>query len=65
MLDTLEAELEKYEEQLLELNNYSKELTTKYNEKIEYQECLEKGKSFFETERKMFLGTMDVPERAH
>ena len=43
-------ELEKYEEQLLELNNYSKELTTKYNEKIEFQECLEKGKSFFETE---------------
>ena len=28
MLDALEGELEKNEEQLLELNNYSKELTS-------------------------------------
>jgi len=47
ILDALEVDLEKYEEQLLELNNYSKELTSRYNEKIEYQECLEKGKAFF------------------
>ncbi|EGB09325.1 hypothetical protein AURANDRAFT_53354 [Aureococcus anophagefferens] len=60
VLDTLEAELEKYEEQLLELNNYSKELTTKYNEKIEYQECLEKGKSFFETEAVTIFSEGDV-----
>ena len=60
VLDTLEAELEKYEEQLLELNNYSKELTTKYNEKIEYQECLEKGKSFFKTEAVTIFSEGDV-----
>ena len=47
ILDALEVDLEKYEEQLLELNNYSTELTSRYNEKIEYQECLEKGKAFF------------------
>lgn len=48
LLDALEGELEKYEEQLLELTNYAKELTARYNEKIEFQECLEKGKTFFE-----------------
>ena len=31
LLDTLEAELEEYETQLLELNTYSNELTHKYN----------------------------------
>jgi len=50
LLDALESELEKYERQLLELSNYSGELTAKYNEKIEFQECLEKGKNFFESE---------------
>ena len=60
LLETLEAELEKSEEQLLELNNYSRELTTKYNEKIEYQECLEKGKSFFETEVGTIFSAGDV-----
>ena len=46
LLDTLEAELEEYETQLLELNTYSNELTHKYNEKVEFQECLEKGRKF-------------------
>jgi len=61
LLDALEVELEKHEEQLLELNNYSKELTTKYNEKIEYQECLEKGRKFFENESMPFGSGLDTP----
>ena len=48
LLDGLENNLEKYENQLRELKVVSNELTAKYNEKIEYQECLEKGKAFFE-----------------
>jgi V-type H+-transporting ATPase subunit a len=60
LLDALETELEKYEEQLVELNNYSKELTTKYNEKIEFQECLEKGKNFFETEAGAVFSEGDI-----
>jgi len=50
LLDTLEAELEEYETQLLELNTYSNELTHKYNEKVEFQECLEKGRKFLAAE---------------
>lgn len=49
LLDTLEVDLERYEEQLLEFKSFSTQLTTKYNEKVEYRECLDKSKSFFET----------------
>eukprot|EP00629_Pelagomonadales_sp_RCC1024_P005790 CAMPEP_0119269228 /NCGR_PEP_ID=MMETSP1329-20130426/6713_1 /TAXON_ID=114041 /ORGANISM="Genus nov. species nov., Strain RCC1024" /LENGTH=866 /DNA_ID=CAMNT_0007269225 /DNA_START=41 /DNA_END=2638 /DNA_ORIENTATION=- len=69
LLDALEAELEKYEGQLLELNKYSSEITMKYNEKVEFQECLEKGKRFyFETKAGDFLseiGTKNPLNRVH
>ena len=60
ILDVLESELEKYEGQLLELSSYSDELTAKYNEKIEFQECLEKGRNFFETEASAVLSEFDA-----
>ena len=41
LLESLEVELEQYETQLRELNNYSEKLTTEYNEKVELQEVLE------------------------
>ena len=47
LLDSLEGELEQYESQLRELNNYSEKLTTEYNEKVELQEVLEKARRFF------------------
>lgn len=50
LLDALETDLEKYEEQLMELTNYSKELNDRYNEKVEFQECLEKARGFFSEE---------------
>jgi len=50
LLETLEAELEGYEGQLRELNNYSEKLTTEYNEKVELQEVLEKARRFFMTD---------------
>jgi len=69
LLDALEAELEKYEGQLLELNKYSSEITMKYNEKVEFQECLEKGKRFyFETKAGDFFSEIDTKNplnRAH
>ena len=50
MLETLEVELEQYEHQLRELNNYSEKLTIEYNEKVELQEVLEKARKFFMTD---------------
>ena len=50
LLETLEVELEGYESQLRELNNYSEKLTTEYNEKVELQEVLEKARRFFMTD---------------
>lgn len=47
LLESLEVELEGYESQLRELNNYSEKLTTEYNEKVELQEVLEKARRFF------------------
>jgi V-type H+-transporting ATPase subunit a len=64
LLDALESELEKYEGQLLELSNYSDELTSKYNEKIEFQECLEKGKFFFESETGAVGGLLSSAQSA-
>jgi V-type H+-transporting ATPase subunit a len=50
LLDSLEVELDGYESQLRELNNYSEKLTTEYNEKVELQEVLEKARRFFMTD---------------
>mmetsp|Transcript_8148 Transcript_8148/g.9304 ORF Transcript_8148/g.9304 Transcript_8148/m.9304 type:complete len:769 (-) Transcript_8148:429-2735(-) len=47
LLESLEVDLEKYEKQLRELNTYNEKLTTEYNEKVELQEVLEKGRRFF------------------
>ena len=59
-MDTLEAELEEYETQLLELNTYSNELTLKYNEKVEFQECLEKGRMFLAAEADVTSSKLDT-----
>jgi V-type H+-transporting ATPase subunit a len=50
LLESLEAELDGYESQLRELNNYNEKLTTEYNEKVELQEVLEKSRRFFMTD---------------
>ncbi len=49
-MESLEVELEQYENQLKELNNYSEKLTMEYNEKVELQEVLEKARKFFMTD---------------
>lgn len=50
LLESLEVELDGYESQLRELNNYSEKLTSEYNEKTELQEVLEKARRFFMTD---------------
>ena len=50
LLESMEAELDGYESQLKELNTYSQQLTTEYNEKVELQEVLEKARRFFMTD---------------
>ena len=50
LLEAMEVELEAYENQLRELNNYSEKLTVEYNEKVELQEVLEKARRFFMTD---------------
>ena len=50
LLETLEAELDGYERQLLELGGMSKRLTQEYNEKLEYQEVLVKTRSLYREE---------------
>lgn len=50
LLESLENELNEYESQLKDLNNYSEKLTTEYNEKVELQEVLEKARRFFMTD---------------
>lgn len=50
LLESMEAELDQYESQLRELNNYSEKLTKEYNEKVELQEVLEKARRFFMTD---------------
>ena len=47
LLSALEAELEKHESQLVELRVCSRELTAKYNAKVEHQECLIRAEAFF------------------
>mgnify|MGYP003334844013 CR=1 FL=1 len=41
-LEAMENELDGYESQLKELNSYNDKLTHEFNEKVEYQEVLEK-----------------------
>jgi V-type H+-transporting ATPase subunit a len=50
LIESLEGEIDGYESQLQELNNYSEKLTTEYNEKVELQEVLEKARRFFMTD---------------
>lgn len=50
VLEKLEVELEGYEAQLRELNNFSEKLTIEYNEKVELQEVLEKARQYFMTD---------------
>lgn len=50
ILENLESELEDYQAQLKELNNFSEKLTIEYNEKVELQEVLEKARRFFMTD---------------
>lgn len=47
LLENLDAKLENYEKQLLELNDLSEKLTMQYNEKVELQEVLQKARKFF------------------
>merc|ERR1712161_128930 len=46
-LGQLEQETDTYEAQLKELNSYNEKLTHEFNEKVEYQEVLEKSLEFF------------------
>ncbi|GMH57987.1 hypothetical protein TrRE_jg6357, partial [Triparma retinervis] len=62
VLDTLESELEGYESQLRELNSFSAKLTTEYNEKVELQEVLLKGREFYEIDAPRLM-TSSVSER--
>ena len=43
LLEAMGVELEAYENQLRELNNYSEKLTVEYNEKVELQDVLDKA----------------------
>ena len=54
VLEALEAELEGYETQLKELNDYSEKLTVEYNEKVELQEVLEKALSKLLKDKRKF-----------
>jgi len=50
ILTSLETELEGYETQLKELNNFNEKLTREYNEKVELQEVLLKSQLFYDTD---------------
>ena len=47
VLAKISSTLEQYESQLLELNSFNEKLTREYNEKVELQEVLVKGKEFY------------------
>eukprot|EP00611_Tribonema_gayanum_P016592 TRINITY_DN2898_c0_g1_i2.p1 TRINITY_DN2898_c0_g1~~TRINITY_DN2898_c0_g1_i2.p1 ORF type:complete len:922 (+),score=339.06 TRINITY_DN2898_c0_g1_i2:250-3015(+) len=47
LLETMERDMEKEEQSLVELNRYSERLTAEYNEKVEFQEVLLKTRGFF------------------
>ena len=47
LLDSLEHELHNYDNQLKELNLYAESLTREYNQKVEWQEVLEKARNWF------------------
>eukprot|EP01034_Spumella_vulgaris_P021404 gene21404-27434_t len=46
LLESLESKLDVYEQQLLELNKYSKKLTEEYSHKVEYHHLLVKSRKF-------------------
>jgi len=50
LIESMEVELGSHESQLKELNTYNEKLTTEYNEKVELQEVMEKGRRFFMTD---------------
>lgn len=47
LLEQLESKLEKYENQLLDLNRFSSKLTEEYNNKVEYHHVLVKCRTSF------------------
>jgi len=55
-LEAMENELDGYESQLKELNSYNDKLTHEFNEKVEYQEVLEKTSNFFKFDKSEFAG---------
>lgn len=55
LLESLENELGKYDEQLRELNIFSEKLTTEYNEKVELHEVLDKARRFFMIDAPRFV----------
>merc|ERR1712161_61328 len=66
-LGRLEQETDTYEAQLKELNSYNEKLTHEFNEKVEYQEVLEKSLEFFtfeeggETGKRLDIVPVGIP----
>jgi len=50
LLENLEAKLEKYEKQLLDLNKFNVKLGEEYNSKVEYHHVLQKTRTVFMSE---------------
>jgi len=59
-LTALEQETDKYEVQLKELNSYNEKLTHEFNEKVEYQEVLEKTMEFFKFDTSELGKRLDI-----
>ncbi len=47
LLEVLESKLDRYEQQLLDLNRYSVKLTEEYNNKVEFHHILVKCRTYF------------------
>lgn len=47
LLESLESKLDRYEQQLLDLNRYSAKLTEEYNNKVEFHHILVKCRTYF------------------
>lgn len=47
LLEQLESKLDRYEQQLLDLNRYSVKLTEEYNNKVEFHHVLVKCRAYF------------------
>jgi hypothetical protein len=50
VLEQLETKLEDLEQRLLELNSFGEKITREYNEKVEFQEVLQKVQRLFATD---------------